>query len=119
MTRLFRVAGAWVSFMAVTVATAAGNDALLSARQIEGRQLFEATCIHCHERSGWGTRDLARRLGAKRSRLLERTDLDADYIRAVVRNGINSMPWYTRTDLSDRQIEAIAAYLMRNNVQRN
>ncbi len=66
-----------------------------------------------------GEGELARRLGAERSRLLERTDLDADYIRAVVRNGINSMPWYTRTDLSDRQIEAIAAYLMRNNVQRN
>jgi mono/diheme cytochrome c family protein len=49
---------------------------------------------------------------------MERTDLDADYIRAVVRNGINSMPWYTRTDLSELQIEAIAAYLMRNNVQR-
>jgi hypothetical protein len=28
------------------------------------------------------------------------------------------MPWYTRTDLSELQIEAIAAYLMRNNVQR-
>jgi mono/diheme cytochrome c family protein len=50
---------------------------------------------------------------------MQRTDLDADYIRAVVRNGINSMPWYTRTDLSDRQIAAIAAYLTRNNVKRD
>jgi mono/diheme cytochrome c family protein len=119
MIKVFRVPGVWVVFMAATMATAAGNDAPLSARLMEGRQLFEATCIHCHDPGGWGTRDLARRLGAERSRLMQRTDLDADYIRAVVRNGINSMPWYTRTDLSDRQIAAIAAYLTRNNVKRD
>jgi mono/diheme cytochrome c family protein len=119
MIKVFRVPCVWAFFMAGTVATAAGNGAPLSARQMEGRQLFEATCIHCHDPSGWGTRDLARRLGADRSRLMERTDLDADYIRAVVRKGINSMPWYTRTDLSDRQIEAISDYLRRNNVKRD
>jgi mono/diheme cytochrome c family protein len=119
MTRACEVALLGALFIAGGPAAVAGNGAPLSLRQMEGRQLFEATCIHCHDPSGWGTRDLARRLGADRSRLMERTDLDADYIRAVVRNGINSMPWYTSTDLSDRQIEAIADYLMRNNVKRD
>ncbi len=115
MSAAFRRAGAVVLLAYGALATAGEDAVTLVARQLEGRRLYEATCIHCHAPGGWGTRDLARRLGAGRAVLLERTDLDPRYIRSVVRHGLNSMPAYTPTDLTERQIACIADYLTRNN----
>ena len=53
------------------------------------------------------------RVPEERSVIAERNDLDPTYIRTIVRNGLASMPAYTPTDLNERQIEAIAAYLTR------
>jgi mono/diheme cytochrome c family protein len=75
--------------------------------------LFGTHCGICHGEMGTGTMMLGRRLGRDRALLDERTDLDAGYIRQVVRNGVGSMPPQTRVDLSDAELDRVAAYLTR------
>jgi mono/diheme cytochrome c family protein len=99
-------------FIVATVAGAAEKESL-NAQQQQGKVLFEATCVYCHNPRGFGTERLKTRLPEDRSVLTERRDLDPAYIRTVVRNGLASMPAYTPTDLDEAQIKAIAAYLTR------
>jgi mono/diheme cytochrome c family protein len=112
MRQLLTRFAVWLSLTAVPIATQATED-VLTARQAQGKVLFEATCIYCHNPRGWATERLKLRNGAERAVLVERTDLDAAYIRTVVRNGLASMPAYTPTDLSEEEIRAIATYLTR------
>ncbi len=56
---------------------------------------------------------LGRRLGWDHALLNERSDLDADYIRQVVRNGMGGMPPQTRVDLTPAELDSVAAYLTR------
>ena len=62
-----------------------------------------------------GTAGLRKRYGnAKPAVLAERTDLDAAYVKLIVRKGLNFMPFFRKTEVSDTELEAIAAYLARN-----
>jgi mono/diheme cytochrome c family protein len=85
----------------------------LTPAQVQGQQLFRARCGYCHLFGGTGTIMLARRLGDKDSLLENRADLDAGYIRTVVRGGLRSMPALTRVEVTDAELAAIAAYLTR------
>jgi len=51
--------------------------------------------------------------GAKPAELEQRTDLTADFVKAIVRNGLNSMPFFRPTELSDDDVSALGAYLTR------
>jgi mono/diheme cytochrome c family protein len=94
-----------------SVATAA--EPSLTPEQQQGKSLYEATCNYCHNARGFATERLRTRLPEDRSILVDRTDLDSNYIRTIVRNGLASMPAYTPTDLNEAQIKSIAAYLTR------
>lgn len=85
----------------------------LTALQSKGKQAYDHLCIYCHAPGVWGTNRLARRMDKERAVLENRTDLTAAGIRAVVRMGIGSMPPLRRTELSDTDVDAIAAYLTR------
>jgi mono/diheme cytochrome c family protein len=89
----------------------------VNSQQQQGKALFEATCVYCHNARGFATERLRSRLSEDRAVLTERTDLDPAYIRTIVRNGLASMPAYTPTDLDESQIKAIAAYLTRKNAK--
>ena len=43
------------------------------------------------------------------------TDLTPQLIKMYVRNGITVMPTFRKTEISDADLDAIAAYLTRNN----
>lgn len=77
----------------------------------DGANLFRQTCGGCHLAGGFGTRVLARRVPAGQAELEKRRDLAADYVKAVVRHGMGSMPQIRRTELPDAQLNTIAAYL--------
>jgi mono/diheme cytochrome c family protein len=77
----------------------------------DGAALFTARCGYCHLAGGTGTMMLERRLGKGHALLAERSDLQASYVRTVVRNGLNSMPALTRVEVPDEQLDAIADYL--------
>ena len=70
-------------------------------------------CAMCHGPSGWGTRTLSRRVPAGQAELTRRAQLPASYIAFVVRHGFGSMPQFTPTEVTDRQLTELAAWLAR------
>ena len=100
-----------VLFVASPARASAAESSIRSEQQVSGKQLFHARCGACHLAGGGGTAILARRVGQGRSLLEDRKDLSPLYVRAVVRQGIGSMPWFTRTELPDADLNAIADYL--------
>lgn len=76
--------------------------------------VFLARCQYCHVQLGPGTITLARRLGPEDALLANRTDLTEGYVKTVVRSGLNTMPALSRVEVSDDELELIAAYLTRN-----
>lgn len=84
--------------------------------QPPGYVLFQTSCAVCHGSGPGkpGTRALAAKYkGATPALLEERTDLNATYIKQVVRQGLYVMPFFRKTELSDNDLDAIAAYLTR------
>ncbi len=85
-----------------------------SAQQLaEGNKLFHARCGYCHLAGGTGTIMLGRRLGNDRALLEQRTDLTTAYVKKITRVGINGMPPHTRIEVTDGELDLIAAYLTR------
>ena len=82
-----------------------------------GQQVFDYWCAACHG-SGMdmaGTQALAAKYnGALPASLEERTDLTPEIIRLFVRQGIKVMPNFRKTEISDTDLEALAAYLTRS-----
>lgn len=91
----------------------AAEEAALTAQEQQGKQLYDRTCIYCHGPGVWGTNRLAKRLDKDHALLESRTDLSAAGIRAIVRSGVGSMPPLRKTELTDADVDAIAAYLTR------
>jgi mono/diheme cytochrome c family protein len=79
----------------------------------QGKALFDARCGICHAKGGIGTSMLGKRLGEEHSLLATRTDIPSALLEHVVRNGINSMPVFTRVELTDAELQLISAYLTR------
>lgn len=96
---------------AVTAACVHAEDRPAAAAASPGEALFLARCGLCHLERGTGTIMLGRRLGPDHALLAERTDLRAEYVRAIVRAGVNSMPALTRVEVDDADLDAIASYL--------
>jgi mono/diheme cytochrome c family protein len=94
-------------------AAMAAEPAQASAPPTDGKALFTRRCGICHFSDGGGTWMLERRLGKEKSLLESRTDLLAPYIRLIARHGLNGMPRFTRVELPDADLEAIATYLTR------
>jgi len=85
-----------------------------------GKAKFDHTCAPCH---GAGVGDDGRAMlpgtdalrikyrGSLPALLEQRTDLNAEAIRTFVRRGTWSMPPFRPTEVTERDIENIAAYL--------
>ena len=95
-----------------TTATVSGEG------QPRGYVEYQKFCSMCHgEGDGKpGTMALqAKYKGAVPALLEKRTDLTPGLIKLYVRNGITVMPTFRKTEISDADLGAIAAYLTRNN----
>jgi cytochrome c5 len=79
----------------------------------EGERLYGQECAFCHAGRNTGTVMLGRRMDPAQAELHKRTDLEADYVKAVVRNGLVNMPPFSKIELSDEELEKVAAYLAR------
>ncbi len=77
--------------------------------------VFRARCGYCHLEMGFGTLTLMKAQGPVKALLANRTDLEGDYVRAVVRSGLLGMPAITRAEVTDGEHDAIVRYLTRNN----
>ncbi len=82
-----------------------------------GRVVYEKWCAPCHDPgiNHPGTHALmAKYQGTKPAVLLERTDLPAAIVKHFVRHGISVMPQFRKTEISDPELDALAAYLSQN-----
>lgn len=81
-----------------------------------GRPVFVKWCAPCHARGPGnpGTAALAAVYrNAKPGALEDRTDLTTEFVKKSVRNGVYVMPFFRKTEISDAELEALAAYLAR------
>lgn len=78
-----------------------------------GRELYQKWCTPCHG-AGLGKPGTAAAAahGAKPAVLEQRTDLTPKTIETTVRNGINFMPRFRKTEISNADLAAIEAYLV-------
>lgn len=101
---------------ALNVAIAA-SQAFAAAMARYGVRVYQKWCAPCHDPGVEhpGTLALtAKYQGVKTGVLLERTDLAAAVTTAFVRTGISVMPFFRKTEISDAELAALAAYLARN-----
>jgi mono/diheme cytochrome c family protein len=98
-----------------------GTSAVAAADLAKGKALYDLWCHDCHAPlTGMamfppaGSYRLQERYqGTKPAALTERTDLDPDLVRAVVRQGLTIMPPTRKTEVTDAELDAIIAYLWR------
>jgi len=79
-----------------------------------GNEVFQNWCAPCHAPGARhpGTQALeALYKGAKPAALEQRADLLPELTRAFVRTGVSVMPPFRKTEISDSDLEALAAYL--------
>jgi mono/diheme cytochrome c family protein len=81
-----------------------------------GETLFSNRCGACHLAGGMGTNLLTKQMMlAKRpptdGLLANRQDLTPDYVKSVVRMGKNAMPRLSKVDITDAELDSVAAYL--------
>jgi cytochrome c5 len=83
-----------------------------------GEAIFSNRCGSCHLAGGMGTNLLTKQrlaLGEPPANgmLTNRKDLTPDYVKQVVRQGKMAMPRLSRVEVTDSELDAIAAYLGR------
>lgn len=94
-----------------------------AAKRERGRQVYEYWCATCH---GPGVGQFSPALpgtaalefkykGQVPALLAERTDMSPKFIETFVRNGVTVMPFFRKTEVSDADLDALIAYLTRNN----
>jgi len=108
-----------MSVAILTLSLAAGvvsaDEPSLTPQQQQGKRLYNHICVYCHSAGVWGTNRLSKRMDKEHAILENRTDLSAGAIQTIVRTGIGSMPPLRKTELTDADVSAIAAYLTRQN----
>ena len=79
----------------------------------DGKQIYEQICLPCHAAGGGhaGTMRLGERLGIDKSVLLERDDLQPDYVKTIVRYGLQMMPPFRPSELTEAELDALAQYV--------
>lgn len=108
--------------LGVVAAAAAAQATAADAEH--GHAVFLKWCAPCHSAGIGnpgapmkpGTYALLAKYNNSVSPLIEeRTDLQPDFIKVVVRNGITIMPFSRKTEISDRDLDDLVAWLTRNN----
>ena len=102
--------------LALSTATAA------SAQDLQrGHDQYAHWCAPCHAPLTEfhpllaGTSALQMKYNGSVPAVLEqRTDLSAPQVAFFIRHGVNAMPPFRKTEISDAYVNAIAAYLARN-----
>jgi mono/diheme cytochrome c family protein len=116
----------WLTIAFAALAGAAGAGAQPSAEVLaEGKRVYDYWCLPCHGTGlglpGFGALPGTQQLALKYRGtaippvLHERTDLVPEFVRVIVRQGVSFMPHFRKTEISDIELDALVAYLARNN----
>jgi (+)-pinoresinol hydroxylase len=79
-----------------------------------GEAVYSRWCVHCHStgRGNPGTDSLqVKYCGKVPAALLERTDLSPEAVTLFVRQGVLSMPPFRKTEVTDAELAALAAFV--------
>jgi mono/diheme cytochrome c family protein len=85
-----------------------------STTPVSGEAVYKRWCTHCHSagRGNPGTESLQVKYGGKLPAvLLDRTDLSTQAVAQFVRSGVLSMPPFRKTEVTDAELAAVAAYV--------
>jgi mono/diheme cytochrome c family protein len=87
----------------------------------QGEQVFMRWCTYCHAPVSAthprlpGTFALeAKYKGSLPAAIEQRTDFTPEFVSATVRTGVNSMPGFRKTEISDTELRSLAAWLSRD-----
>jgi len=97
--------------------SATGTRAADSGNVQTGKDVFQYWCLPCHGDGPLkpGTMALqAKYKGSPPAKLEDRTDLTPELTKFFVRNGVNVMPPFRKTEISDADLQALGAYLARS-----
>ena len=87
----------------------------LAQNKVNGKAVYNHWCSHCHAagRGHPGTQGLVIKYGESGlpAVLEERNDLTPELIKTSVRQGVLSMAPFRKTEVTDAELEDIAAYL--------
>ncbi|HEX4025384.1 MAG TPA: cytochrome c [Steroidobacteraceae bacterium] len=103
-----------LAYLAAALSLGASVCAFGADEAARGHTVFEQWCVACHgEGPGHpGTGALAVKYhGTKPALLEQRTDLTPAIIKFYVRNGYSIMTPFRKTEITDAQLDALAAYL--------
>jgi len=98
----------------VTVALFCASAAQAAGDPVKGKQVFDRWCTQCHGRGPGhpGTQSLAVRYrGSTPEALEDRTDLPPKVTALYVREGVQLMPFFRKTEISDAELADLSAYL--------
>jgi mono/diheme cytochrome c family protein len=107
--------------LVAALSAAPAQSAERTEQALHGQQVYNHWCLPCHGREPGryalgqtGTLALQVKYEGKLPAVLEdRTDLTPPVVAVFVRKGINTMPFFRRTEISDADLAAIGAYLSR------
>lgn len=98
--------------LALCGSTSAFAQAADAAQVESGARIYRYWCVECHNARGFGTVSLERRYqGAIPAILEQRRDLNSAFIQYVTRNGMSFMPSFRKTEITDKELAALTAYL--------
>lgn len=105
-----------VAMVAITPAAQAApaRKAMSAQPAADGKEVYRRWCASCHNSGDRqpGTAALqAKYKGDLPAVLTDRRDLEPDVVRYFVRNGISVMPSFRKTEITDAELTALAAYL--------
>jgi mono/diheme cytochrome c family protein len=85
-----------------------------SAAPDVGKLTYEKWCAPCHapgpDHPGTQALDALYK-GSKPGALIQRTDLTPPIVKQFVRKGVTVMPFFRKTEISDTELDALAAFL--------
>lgn len=78
-----------------------------------GKRVFDKNCAACHApgEDHPGTMQLGVKKGAEYAVLEQRDDLTAEYVKYIVRHGLNAMPPFKPSSVTKEDLDALADYL--------
>jgi mono/diheme cytochrome c family protein len=112
-----RIIWALIGALGILSINAAAAD---NAKIEQGKQVYQYWCWNCHGDGVGkpGTQALtAKYKGSKPAILDQRTDLTPAVTKIFVRKGVSIMPFFRKTEITDAQLDALAAYLAREHAR--
>lgn len=105
------------AFLLIAFTVFAGSAMAADEATLElGKLTYQRWCGICHDPGLPGAVAMqAKYKGSKPAPLDERTDLPPAVTKGFVRKGVSIMPFFRKTEVSDKESDALAAYLARNN----